>query len=120
MMINMNLYLKFTNLILNLYPHLSMFKVGKNKVIRNDIIKLDNERTWISPTKSLSRKIVHYKALFLQTSQYGYIMMQSYMDTHLCHVLYMMIWQLNSFSHQSEIEIGIYACKSMEVRICGV
>ena len=69
-MINMNQYLNFSNLILSLYPYLSMIKVEKNKVIRNDIIKLDNERTWISPTKSLSRKIVHYKALFLHYKTY--------------------------------------------------
>ena len=33
-------------------PHLNMTKAEKNKVIRTDIINLDNGRVWISPTTS--------------------------------------------------------------------
>ena len=50
-------------------------------MIQTDIIKLDNERTWICPT-TLGRRMADYKAMFLHMSHDGFIMRPSYMDTH--------------------------------------
>ncbi len=99
-------------------PHLNMTKTEKNRVIRADIIKLNNERTWTSPTTPLGRKMAQYKALFLHISQDGFILRPSYMDTHLSHALRTVIGQLRTSSHQLEIEKGRYAGKPMAERIC--
>ena len=57
----------------------------------------------------LSRKTVHYKAPFFHPSQGEFLIRPPYMDTHLFHPLYSVIWHLRIFSHWSEIEIGRYA-----------
>ena len=54
-------------------PHLNMTKTKENKVIITDVIKLDNERTWISPITSLGRKMAHNKRYFLHTSENGFV-----------------------------------------------
>jgi hypothetical protein len=66
---------------------LKMSKVEKNKVIWAEIVQLNNEGTWISPTISLRRKITQYKALFIGMSKNMIIIRPSYMDTHLSHAL---------------------------------
>ena len=42
-----------------------MTKVEKNRVIRSDIINLENKITWISPKIPLGTKMAHYKTHFL-------------------------------------------------------
>ena len=63
-------------------PHLDMTKAEKNRVIRTDIIKLDNGRTWITPTTSLVKKMAHHKAHVLHTSDDEFIIRPSYLDIH--------------------------------------
>ena len=76
--------------------HSNRTKVEKNRVIQTNIIKLDNGRTWISYTTSLGRKMAHYKAHFSHKLKDGFIIMPSYMDIHLPHVLYSVIGQLQT------------------------
>ena len=45
-------------------PHLDITKVEKNRVIRTNIINLENKITWISPKISLRTKMAHYKTHF--------------------------------------------------------
>ena len=68
-------------------PHLNMTKVEKNRVIRTDIINLENKITWISPKIPLGTKMAHYKTHFLQTSEDGFIIRPPYMDIHLSYAL---------------------------------
>jgi hypothetical protein len=55
-------------------------QVKKNRVIQADIIKLNDEKTWISPKTPLVQNI---KLVFLYMSQVSFILRPSYMDTHL-------------------------------------
>ena len=50
------------------FPYLNMANMEKNNVIQTDIVKLDNEITWIGPTTSLDRKMSHShcRALMMQ------------------------------------------------------
>ena len=50
---------------------------GKNSVIGTNFIKLDDERTWISPT-SLGMQMIHML-------QGGFIVKPPYMNTHVFH-----------------------------------
>ena len=74
----------------------------KNRGIQINIIKLNTERTWISPTFFLVWKMAHC------------IIRPTYMDTYLCHVL---LCSDKTFSHKLEIETNGYACKAMEEQI---
>ena len=47
-------------------------KVEKNRMVQVNIIKLENERTWISHTTSIGRKMTLYKALFSQRAEDGF------------------------------------------------
>ena len=99
-------------------PHLNMTKVEKNRVIRTDIINLENKITWISPKIPLGTKMAHYKTHFLHTSEDGFIIRPPYMDIHLSYVLRSVIGQLRTSSHQLQIEVGRYTRLPLEERIC--
>ena len=99
-------------------PHLNMTKMEKHRVIRTDIINLENKITWISPKTSLHTKMVHDKIHFLYTSDDVFITRPSYMDIYLSYALLSVIGQPQTSSHQLEIEIGKYAQISLEERIC--
>ena len=60
------------------FPLLNMTKVEKNRVIRTDIINLENKITWISPKIPLGTKMAHYKTHFLHTSEDGFIIRTPY------------------------------------------
>ena len=61
-----------------------MTKLEKNQVIRSDIIKLYNEKTWINPTTSLDRKMNLFHML-----QDGFIIRPSYVNRY--HVIHSVI-----------------------------
>ena len=61
-------------------PHLNMTKVEKNRVIRTDIINLENKITWISPKISLGTKMANYK-------------------THVLHIRRLIHHQTNIYGH---------------------
>ena len=63
-----------------------MTKLEKNQVIRSDIIKLDNEKTWINPTTSLDRKMALFHML-----QDGFIIRPSYVNRYQSHVIHSVI-----------------------------
>ena len=98
-------------------PHLYMTRVEKNRVIRTDIINLEN-KTWISPKISLGMKMAHYKIHFLHTSENGFIIRSPYMDIHLSYALHSVIGQLRASSYQLEVEIGRYTRIPLQGRIC--
>ena len=91
--------------------YLNMTKVEKDGVISTHVIKLNIERTWISPTTSPDQNMAYYKALILYTSRDGFII-NPYMDKHLSNSLHSMIGQLKNCSSQLEIEIGQHAYKT--------
>ena len=60
-----------------------MTKLEKNQVIRADIIKLDNEKTWITPTTSLGRLMALFHML-----QDGFSFRPSYVNRYQSHVIH--------------------------------
>ena len=97
-------------------PHLNMTKVEKIRVIRTDLINLENKITWISPKISLGRKMAHYKTYFSHTpedvSSSGHLLWTPIICIAQCDR------QLQTSSHQLEIEVGRYAQIPLEKRIC--
>ena len=62
--------------------------------------------------------MAYYKALILYTSQDGFIINPSYMDTRLYNALHSMIGHTQDLLSQLEIEIGRYAYKTTEGKNC--
>ena len=86
-----------------------MTKVEKNRVIRTNIINLENKITLISPKISLDRKMAHYKTHFPHIR--GWI---HHMAMHLPYALHSVIGQQQTSTHQVEIEVRKYARKPLE------
>ena len=74
--------------------------------------------TLISPKISLGTKMAHYKTHFLLTSGDRFIIRPPYMDIHLSYALRSVIGQLQTSSHQLELEVGRYIWIPLEERIC--
>ena len=98
-----------------IYIRLSTFEHDQSGKEKSE---LKNGWTCISPTTSISGNRVHCEALFLHMLQDGFIIKPSDMDTHLSHVLCIVIGKLRTSSHQLEIKKGRYAHKPMDNRIC--
>ena len=93
--------------------HLNKTEVEMNRVIRTAIIKLDNERTWLSPNNISSLEAVQLTSIRGWSRHQG--LLYGYTSTAcICNV----IWQLQISSHQLEVELGKYACILLEERVC--
>ena len=99
-------------------PRKSLSRGDVTRLIRQDLIKLDNKRTWIEPTQELGTKMAFYKEHLLQLTWDGFVIRPSYMDIHLSHGLRCAIGQIRTSSHQLEIETGRFRGIPADSRIC--
>ena len=82
-------------------PYVSMTRVVKNRVIRIDMIELDNGKTGIRPTTSLCREMAYYKAHFLYTLEDRFIFKLPNVVIHVPHTLFKLVkdWGRKIFMH---------------------
>lgn len=99
-------------------PFLDLSHSELNRVMRMDIIRLDTERTWITPTLPLRTKMAQYQSHFLHISPDGFILRPTYMDTHLSHGIRSTIGQIRTSSHHLRIETGRSEDLEPADRIC--
>ena len=96
-------------------PHLNITRVRKDRVIQADIIKLDNEKAWTSPTTRLGRKMTHHKPLFWHIA--GFII-RSVIWIHI-YLMHSIVWSGSLGSRDiSKNLISRYAHKCMKEWNC--
>ena len=86
--------------------------------MRRDLWQLYLQVTWSNPLQPLPTKMQHYRELFLQLSQDGFIERPRYIEVYLPHASRVAIGQLRVSSHQLEIEARRAAHVPRAERLC--